>query len=215
MPYQIGTFLLEEHLGVLWDRDRIKLRSASASAVLAVLAECALQGRGLVSHAELLDTVWRRRGVHVKKDSVYTAIHTLRTELGEASIESIYGAGIRLVLPVSRVDAKRDTTGSSLLLPGDPPRILVMPFCVSPIDDPLLADRVTEQISALLVSHHHVVDHALQPTDHVGQHRRPGELPDCRREWPFDDGAVIPSWGRLRRWGWGPGGFARRGTVGQ
>ena len=74
-------------------------------------------------------------------------------------------------------------------------------------DLPRHADRRVAGV-AHEVADQGVVDDALQPAEHVGEHGRPRELPDHGAERPLDDGPVVPA--RRRR----GGGRRRRNRVG-
>jgi hypothetical protein len=64
---------------------------------------------------------------------------------------------------------------------------------------PAHADRSVATVPDVMADHG-VVDHALQPADHVLNHRRPRDMPHGRHERALDDRAIVfVFFGRCRR----------------
>lgn len=154
-------------------------------AVLRVLVDA---GGRVVPKDELLDRAWPNEGV--SESSLTRCMHTLRNQLGNGAqgaecIETVYGQGYRLTLPVERV--------------ASGVRLLVLPFVPDPAApvEPERCDRIGEEVIEQLTRYRGRGLTVIAPdtSRRFGQDARPTEA--LARE--VDAGFVLK--GRLARRG--------------
>src|ERR1051325_4897580 len=105
--YEFGSFRFDPRDGCLKDANR----SISLPPRAAELLEVLLRNAGeIVSKEELLDGVWRARGLNVEEGNLAYTVHHLRHAFGDSPegrrcIETVPRRGYRFVAPVTLVPA--------------------------------------------------------------------------------------------------------------
>jgi len=187
--YRLGDFIIDrKDERLLAPHGPVKLGNKAYQVLLALISS----GGKLLTKDALFESVWD--GMYVSESALTTTVRELRTALGDESkapryIESVYGRGYRLIMPVEQVsigtkpDPLIPANGKFEHPAGNPPRIIVgrfsdevvhqaHPFCASAMREEVLLglsrfrdfEVVSDQLEEFPGNLRHARDYKLDAT---------------------------------------------------